>query len=217
MDLSCLTYISITLINVTSKLTLSLKAIAVMTNTESETFTTGEVAKLCDVNFRTVIRWAERGLLPAYRLPGRGDYRIKTGDLRAFLIEHSMPLPARLNPQKVALIVDDEPAMGAAIARALHRAGFETQVATGGFQAGLLLQTLKPQLMTLDLHMPGIDGFAVLELLRSTPLDPAPKVLIVSGDAARSAEALARGADGVVTKPFTQEELLTAIDTIFSR
>ncbi len=188
-----------------------------MTDTSSETFTTGEVAKLCDVNFRTVIRWAERGLLPAYRLPGRGDYRIRAADLRTFLAEHAMPVPARLNPDKVALIVDDEPAMAAAIARVLHRAGFKTQIAAGGFQAGLLLQTLKPQLMTLDLHMPGVDGFAVLDILRDAPLDPAPRVLIVTGDHHRAEDALARGADGVLKKPFSQEELVEAIEKIFTR
>lgn len=191
-----------------------------MSSVDSEVFTTGEVAKLCDVNFRTVIRWAERGLLPAYRLPGRGDYRIKGGDLRAFLHEHAMPIPAQLilpAQNKVALIVDDEPAMAAAIARALRKAGYETHTASGGFQAGLLLQKLQPQLMTLDLNMPGIDGFAVLDLVRASALTFSPKILVVTGDAHRVDEAKARNADGVLTKPFTQEELLQAVETIFAR
>jgi excisionase family DNA binding protein len=44
--------------------------------TDKQALTTGEAAKYCGVNFRTVIRWIERGHLDAYKLPGRGDNRI---------------------------------------------------------------------------------------------------------------------------------------------
>ena len=54
--------------------------------------TTGEVARFCGVNFRTVLRWIERGQLVAYRLPGRGDHRIKMDDFLAFMAER---LPIR--------------------------------------------------------------------------------------------------------------------------
>ncbi len=41
-----------------------------------DVLTTGEAARICGVNFRTVLRWIDRGLLPAYKLPGRGDRRV---------------------------------------------------------------------------------------------------------------------------------------------
>ncbi|TNF38926.1 MAG: response regulator, partial [Gammaproteobacteria bacterium] len=43
----------------------------------SKTLTTGDIARYCQVNFRSVIRWIERGLLKAHKLPGRGDNRVK--------------------------------------------------------------------------------------------------------------------------------------------
>lgn len=186
-----------------------------MNKQANEVLTTGNVAKLLDINFRTVIRWIERGLLPAYRLPGRGDYRIQPADLKKFLINNAMPIPESLqDPVKKALIVDDEPAMANAIARALKRAGFETHIASGGFEAGMLINTEKPGLMTLDLHMPGMDGFAVLKLLKEKSPDPSLRILMVTGDPQGAEAARKHGAHGAITKPFTQEELLEAVNAI---
>ena len=58
------------------------------------TLTTGDIAKYCGVNFRTVIRWIERGHLNAFKLPGGGDNRIAIPNFLSFLKEHGMPLPA---------------------------------------------------------------------------------------------------------------------------
>ena len=55
--------------------------------------TTGEIARYCGVNFRTVIRWIERGRLKAYQLPGRGDNRVTVEDFIDFLKVNSMPIP----------------------------------------------------------------------------------------------------------------------------
>jgi two-component system, cell cycle sensor histidine kinase and response regulator CckA len=61
---------------------------------KKKVFTTGETAKWCGVNFRTVLRWIERGQLNAYRLPGkRGDFRITSDSLLTFLHENQMPIP----------------------------------------------------------------------------------------------------------------------------
>lgn len=178
----------------------------------TETLTTREVARKCGVNFRTVIRWAERGELQAYRLPGRGDYRVPVEELRRFMREHGIPEPDEMpgRPKRV-LVVDDEPAMARAIKRVFAREGLETAIASDGFLAGSLLHTFKPHLMTLDLRMPGIDGFGVLRFLRETRLPTPLKVLVVSGDSEeRLEQALALGADGALCKPFDNEELLAA-------
>ncbi|KQW02885.1 response regulator [Rhizobacter sp. Root1221] len=178
----------------------------------TETFTTREAARRCGVNFRTVIRWAERGELQAYRLPGRGDYRVPVEELRRFMREHGIPEPDEMpgSPKRV-LVVDDEPAVARTIKRVLARAGFETAIAGDGLLAGSLLHTFKPHLMTLDLRMPGIDGLGVLRFLRETPLPTPLKVLVVSGDSEEHVkQALALGAHGALCKPFDNEELLAA-------
>lgn len=184
-----------------------------------DTLTSGEVAKLCGVNFRTVIRWAEKGLFPAYRLPGRGDYRIKASDLTRFLSENGMPLHPDLIPQQQrALIIDDEVPMAAAIERCLRRQGFETEKAHNGVRAGVLIATFEPTVITLDLRMPGLDGFDVLALLTTRAMRQTPKIIVVSAEPQERLQlALAQGADAVLSKPFTNEELLQVIDAVLTR
>lgn len=182
-----------------------------------EVLTTSEAAKLCGVSFRTVIRWVERGELQAYRLPGRGDYRVQVEELRRFMREHGMPEPQA--PQVEArrvLIVDDEPGMANAIGRVLIGAKFETMIASDGFVAGSLLHTFKPGLMTLDLRMPHLDGLGVLDRLREAPPPFPLKVLVISADSpARLDTARARGAHGVLAKPFANEDLLAAVNRLY--
>lgn len=184
----------------------------------ADVLTSSEAARLCGVSFRTVIRWIERGQLQAYKLPGRGDHRIPVVELRRFMRANAIPEPAELqgNMPRRILIAEDEPNMARAIARALKRGDFETAIARDGFQAGLLLHSYKPGLMTLDIHMPGVDGLAMLRFLRETPLPFACKVLVVSGGtAAQLQEALTLGADGALTKPFSNKELLFAVRRLY--
>lgn len=183
----------------------------------TEVLTTSEAAKLCGVSFRTVIRWAERGELQAYRLPGRGDYRVPMEELRRFMRDHGMPDPAvSLAAPRRALIADDEPNMAKAIARVLNGAGFETMIAGDGFVAGSLLQSFKPGLLTLDLRMPNLDGFGVLDYLHRSPPPFSLKVLVISAEASeRLAAARAHGADEVLAKPFANEELLAAVERLY--
>jgi excisionase family DNA binding protein len=175
--------------------------------------TSTEAARLCGVSFRTVIRWIERGELRAYRLPGRGDYRVQFGELRRFMGEHDMPLPVETGGGvRRVLVVDDDPGMLAALNRVLQLDGFETALAADGFGAGALLHQFKPGLMTLDLAMPGMDGLAVLLFLKERPPPFDFKVLVISGDSEeRLRQALALGAHGVLRKPFDNAELLAAV------
>ncbi|OHC66452.1 MAG: response regulator [Rhodocyclales bacterium RIFCSPLOWO2_02_FULL_63_24] len=183
----------------------------------ADVLTSSEAARLCGVSFRTVIRWIERGQLQGYRLPGRGDYRVPVAELRRFMQANAIPEPPELQrdlPRRI-LIVEDEPDMARAMSRVLKRAGFETASAGDGFQAGLMLHSYQPGLMTLDLRMPGVDGFAVLRSLREKPLPFSCKVLVVSADTARLDQARALGADGVLAKPFANAELLSAVRSLY--
>ena len=180
---------------------------------QSSTLTTREAGQLCGVSFRTVIRWIERGELQGYRLPGRGDYRIGSAVLQAFMRKHGMHAagaPSSTAPR--VLIVDDEPSVAAAMGRVLRRAGFEVKTASDGFQAGSLLHQFEPLVMTLDLRMPGLDGFGVLRFLRETPPERPPKVLAVSGVIDGTLrEAVRQGADDSLEKPFLDDHLIEAV------
>ena len=181
-----------------------------------QVFTTGEVAKYVGVNFRTVIRWIERGELEGYKLPGRGDHRVTKGHLLAFMHKHKMPIPEELQEQsKRALVVDDDVPMAKAIFRVLKRAGWQVEMAHDGFEAGLLLASFKPSLMTLDLKMPYMDGFKVLQLTREKFALDQLKILVVSAqDQSELESALEQGADGILAKPFENHELIQAVDSL---
>ncbi|MAY15382.1 MAG: response regulator, partial [Oceanospirillaceae bacterium] len=93
---------------------------------EKQALTTGEVAKYCGVNFRTVIRWIERGHLDAYKLPGRGDNRIPVSSFITFLQDNNMPVPGDLSlgVRTLVLLADAED-FSADVASFVRRAGWE--------------------------------------------------------------------------------------------
>ena len=182
-------------------------------------YTTGDVAKFTGVNFRTVIRWIERGELSGYKLPGRGDHRIMKSSLIRFMTVNEMPIPLELlGLERKALIVDDDLPMANAIARVLKRGGWEVQVANDGFEAGMRLVSFQPSLLTLDLRMPSMDGFTVLALTRANPELAHLKILAISAQGQEVLDkALACGANGVLAKPFDNDRLLDMVEKMLGK
>lgn len=180
--------------------------------------TTGEIAIYCDVNLRTVIRWIDKGSLKGYKLPGGGNNRVKMEDFIDFLHSNNLPIPDELVPSKTKiLIIDDEPEVAKAIKRVTTRAGYDVIVACGGFQAGTMLALHKPALMTLDLSMPGLDGFDVIQFTKQESSIAQTKILVISALNQESlGKALQMGADAVLSKPFSHAELLDSITTLLA-
>lgn len=183
-------------------------------------YTTGEIARYCGVEFRSVMRWIELGELRAHHLPQRREHRIKLEDFLDFLARHELPIPAEL--QQIAdaprvLIVEDEPHMARAIERVLHRAGFDTRCAHDGFRAGGLLGSWRPEVVTLDLRIPGLSGLDVLTLLRNTPGHESTRILVLSAQPDRELHhALRLGADRVLAKPFENQQLVSVISRLIA-
>ncbi|WP_018693338.1 response regulator [Algicola sagamiensis] len=176
-------------------------------------FTTGQVANYCGVHFRTVIRWIEKGYIAAHTLPGRGDNRITEEELIRFLQENEMPIPDDLKQTASrVLIVDDENDMARAIERVLKRKGYNTAIANGGFQTGAMLYSFKPDLITLDLKMPGMDGYRLMEFIRSEENCQDVKILVISGlSRGDLLSACIEGADSCLEKPFRNHDLLEEV------
>lgn len=176
--------------------------------------TTGEIAEYCGVNLRTVIRWIEKGHLPAYKLPGRGNNRVRLADFLSFLHQHGMPLPGALRDYgNRVLVVEDDASMAESIARVLRANGYEVRVALDGFQAGDALRAFLPAVMTLDLRMPGVDGFQVLDYVRQDPELARLKILVLSAlPEERLRQAVMAGADAILPKPFEAAELVRRIN-----
>ena len=179
-----------------------------------KTFSSGEVAKICGVTLRTVLNWIAKGWLQAYQLPGtRKDNRITSEHLLVFMKEHQMPIPEELAVvNRRVLVVDDEIAMAKSIGRILRQKGFDVNYAHDGFSAGQMYEKMQPTLITLDLQMPGLNGFEVLEKMEKTKL---VKIIVISGlDRKALNSTLNIGADAVLEKPFEITELESIIDKL---
>ena len=115
------------------------------------------------------------------------------------------------------MIVDDEPGVRALLRDTLSIAGFETIEASDGMSALTLLRTNKPALMVIDINMPLMDGFELVERLRSTD-DLTPVLMLTAReDKSDIARGLKIGADDYVFKPFGIEELVLRIKAILRR
>lgn len=188
-----------------------------------KTLKPGEIAAYCDVHHRTVSRWIANGQLKGHKLPGRGNYRVQLDDFLAFLQRQKMPMPEALVSEASSavaklLIIDDEPAFRAAIKRSLYGKDYEITLADDGFQAGIKLMQLKPDLITLDLDMPGLNGFEVLNYIKQIPELAQLKVVVISGlPEADLEKAKASGADAVLAKPFENSTLSNVIADLLSR
>ena len=115
------------------------------------------------------------------------------------------------------MIVDDEPGVRALLTDTLRIAGFETVEANDGMSALTMLRTNKPALMVIDINMPLMDGFELVERLRSTN-DLTPVLMLTAReDKSDIARGLKIGADDYVIKPFGIEELILRIKAILRR
>ncbi|MBM4408667.1 MAG: response regulator transcription factor [Chloroflexi bacterium] len=114
------------------------------------------------------------------------------------------------------LVVDDEPAMVGAVSALVGSAGHQVVTAYDGDTALRRLAEESPDLVLLDLAMPGRDGVDVIRVARRTTEVP---IIILTGEADELAkvEALDAGADDYVTKPFGRQELLARIRAVIRR
>lgn len=186
-----------------------------------KTLKPGEIALYCDVHQRTVSRWIATGQLKGFKLPGRGNYRVLLEDFLIFLRQQQMPLPPALQQQSAVprvLVIDDEPLYRSALRRLLQSQGYQVIEAADGFQAGVQLGFSAPQLITLDLAMPGLDGFEVLRFIRQHSALGAIPVVVISGlgDAALQ-QASQLGAAAVLHKPFDNQQLLDTLQLLIPR
>ncbi len=116
------------------------------------------------------------------------------------------------------LVVDDEPTIVEVVSRYLERAGYETYEAADGPEALALAGLHDPDLVVLDLMLPGIDGIEVMRQLHEHPGDPAAVILLTArGEESDRLIGLRRGADDYVVKPFSPAELVARVDAVMRR
>ena len=170
-------------------------------------YTTHEVSRLLQVSPRAVINWIEQNLLPSYRTPG-GHRRIRREDLLVFVHRHQIPTPATLVSGKfTVLIVDDDQNIVEPIRTFLLRQGsYEVASASNGISALIEVGRIKPDLLILDLKIPGVDGIDVCRRIKS---DSANRTAIIamSNSSVYEDTSLQSGADAFMLKPVELERL----------
>jgi DNA-binding response OmpR family regulator len=114
------------------------------------------------------------------------------------------------------LVVDDEPIVRDVVVRYLRRDGFDTLEAADGDAARTLIETASPQLVVLDVMLPGTDGLALCRWIRSRGELPVI-MLTARGEEADRIVGLELGADDYVTKPFSPRELAVRVRTVLRR
>ncbi len=119
--------------------------------------------------------------------------------------------------QGLIMIVDDEIGVRELLTDALRLSGFETIEAKDGMSALTVLRKAKPDLLIIDINMPIMDGFELLERLRESG-NSAPAIMLTArGDRQDVAKGLRLGADDYVTKPFGLEELILRVQAVLRR
>ena len=113
------------------------------------------------------------------------------------------------------LIVDDEPAIAALISRVLTAAGYTCQAVTSSEKAADLIEQNRYDLVPLDVMMPKIDGYDLLEYIRPTGT---PSIFVTAKDAvSERVRGLHSGADDYIVKPFAPAELTARVEAVLRR
>ncbi len=185
-------------------------------------FSALEVANICGVVNQTAINWVKNGHLKAFTTPG-GQYRIYAEDFVSFLVDRGMRIPEELSSlvssssyRKKILIIDDDRDLNDVLRDIFKKKlpDFDLFQAFDGFEAGKMLQAEKPDVIILDINLPGVDGHALCSKIKSDKDLGNPTIISISGlnDAVEEEKILSEGADAFFPKPIQFDRLVDAIE-----
>lgn len=176
-----------------------------------EVYTTGEVAKICNVTIRTVIKWFESNELKGYKIPGSKDRRIPRENLVEFMRKYDIPMKGLEGThRRRILIADDDKSLTEILEQDFEELGlFELKVAHSGYEAGMVTVDFKPDLILLDYNLGDVTGLEVTQLIRQNPAVRSTRIIIMSGllKGKKAREVLEAGADDFIAKPFKFEDI----------
>ena len=174
-------------------------------------YTTVDLAKVCRVSLRTVIRWVDEGKLTSFRTPG-GHRRVRESDLVLFLDRYQIPFSVKPSGEKKRiLVVENQRLLEGLLKQILRRASdtHEIVVARDLYESGIKIGMLKPELVILGTIPKGQEIVKFCRSLRRIPEAKNTKVIVlserISGE--RMQELLSLGVQAVIDKPYTIEDL----------
>ncbi|HMA19576.1 MAG TPA: response regulator transcription factor [Gemmatimonadaceae bacterium] len=115
------------------------------------------------------------------------------------------------------LVVEDNANLAFGLTRSLESEGYEVEAAEDGSKGFDLARNTNPDLVVLDLMLPGMDGYTILKKLRAEGKDVPVLILTARGEEADKVFGFRLGADDYVTKPFSLSELLARVQAILRR
>ncbi len=179
--------------------------------------TTGEAAEICNVSQQTIIRCFDSGRLEGFRIPGSRFRRIPRDNLIKFMRENHMPLDNVETGKRKILIVDDDEEIVELMVDVLSRDGrFDIKTASSGYDAGIMTEQFRPDLVLLDYMLPDVNGNIVCQTIRGNPQLQNIRIIIVSGvvNASEIEDLLDAGAEEFIRKPFDIVELVEKISGV---
>jgi excisionase family DNA binding protein len=183
-------------------------------NNHKDVLTTGQVARICNVAPRTVSKWFDSGQLRGYRIPGSKDRRIPKQQLMRFMKAYGIPLDNLETDQVRLLIVDDQADLTELLRDTLSvEQGYEVQVADNAFEAGALTEHFRPNVLLVDINLPGLAGRCMFRYLagRSEFQDSRLIATSASMTEADRQSILQKGFHHTIAKPFHITDLVEAI------
>lgn len=162
------------------------------------------------------------GLSLAYEIVQKhsGTIEVESEENRGTIFHVLFPLESGqvLLPRQRLLIVEDNQAVAESIEKILEDPDFEIHHAEDGFKAGKLIMETKPNLVILDIFLPGVDGFEICQIIRSDGQLKRTKILAISGmDIEETRKKILKaGADDFMGKPLNSEELKKRVKNLLS-
>jgi CheY-like chemotaxis protein len=125
-------------------------------------------------------------------------------------------MTAAFAERRTVLVADDEEDVRFLLSRLLGDVGYDVHLAADGLEALERIDAVHPDLMILDLMMPALDGWGVLEKLKANPAPPTVVLLTARGDPESFARGMREGAAAYVTKPFRFHELIATVQGLLA-
>jgi len=180
-------------------------------------FTTGQVAKICQVAPRTVSKWFDSGRLRGYRIPGSQDRRIPREALIRFLKENGMPM-GNLEEEgwhKILIIGGEKQFINRCQELLPEDEDFKYNLAASGFEAGMQAESFHPDTIIIDLGMGRSEALQIAQNLRRNPAHEAALIVGLAGEDEAAPEQLGQfGFNEIFKKPFDVALLAERIKTL---
>ncbi len=176
---------------------------------EQDWLTLGRAANYLGMAQSTIRKWSDTGRLPAFYTPG-GHRRYRRADLDDFIAEGGRVTPRRGEGRRLILIVDDDEKLREFVRVNLEMEGYSVREASSAEDGLKALEEEPPDLILLDVMMPQVDGWEMLQRVQERHGVGSIPVIMFSGkvDEESLKRATSRGAQGFIGKPFNPQQLI---------